>query len=77
MLCPKCNEEYSDPVYPHHVLRCGTIPENGEVESNSKDDDLNSKKKKELIVMADSLGLPVDERMTKQEMIDLIMESVN
>lgn len=69
MKCPKCNKEFSEPILPFHIERCGKkqVIENKE----KRIDQMN---KEELLKKATELEIVIEdvENTTKAQIIEMI-----
>lgn len=70
MKCPKCGKEFSEPVLPFHIERCGK--ENKAEKKETKK--IEKMTKEELLVKAKELEIVIEdtEKTTKAQLIELI-----
>lgn len=70
MKCPKCNQEFSEPILPFHIARC----EEGKKEEKSKPKKIEQMNKEELLEKAQQLEIVIEnvENTTKAQIIELI-----
>ena len=69
MNCPVCKKEFSEPVLPLHIARCGKAVEN----KTKKIEQMN---KEELLAKANELQIIIEnaEEVTKAQIIEMIKE---
>lgn len=70
MKCPKCNKEFSEPILPFHIERCG---KQKKVEE-SKPKKLEQMNKDELLAKAKELEIIIEntEAVTKAQILEMI-----
>lgn len=70
MKCPNCNQEFSEPVLPFHIERCGR----GKKAVENKEKRLEQMNKEELLKKATELEIVIEdiENTTKAQIIELI-----
>lgn len=67
MKCPKCGKEFSEPILPFHIERCGKENKPKKIEQMNKEDLLA--KAKELEIKVEDI-----ENTTKAQIIEMIKE---
>lgn len=70
MKCPKCGKEFSEPILPLHIERCGKSKKT-EGEKNKKFEQMN---KEELLTKANELGIIIEDinGTNKAQIIEMI-----
>lgn len=70
MKCPKCGKEFSEPILPFHIERCG---KQKKVEDN-KNKKIEQMNKEELLAKAKELEIVIEdtESTTKAQLIEMI-----
>ena len=70
MKCPKCGKEFSEPILPFHIERCG---KQKKVEDN-KNKKIEQMNKEELLAKAKELEIVIEdtENTTKAQIIEMI-----
>ena len=70
MKCPKCGKEFSEPIFPFHIERCGKANK----KEGSKVKKIEQMNKEELLAKAKDLGIAIEnaETITKAQLIELI-----
>lgn len=70
MKCPKCSKEFSEPILPLHIERCG---KEKKVEEN-KNKKIEQMNKEELLAKAKELEIVIEntENTTKAQIIEMI-----
>ena len=70
MICPKCGKEFSEPILPFHIERCGK-EKKVEESKNKKIEQMN---KEELLSKAKELEIVIEniENTTKAQIIEMI-----
>ncbi len=70
MKCPKCGKEFSEPILPFHIERCG---KQKKVEEN-KNKKIEQMNKEELLSKAKELEIVIEdtENTTKAQIIEMI-----
>ena len=69
MKCPKCGQEFSEPVLPFHIERCGK-----KEKSENKSKKIEQMNKEELLAKAKELEIVIEdiENITKAQIVELI-----
>lgn len=72
MICPKCGKEFSEPILPFHIERCGKETKREEV----KEKKIEQMTKNELIAKATELEITIENigNTTKEQIIEMIKE---
>lgn len=72
MICPKCGKEFSEPILPFHIERCGKETKSEEV----KEKKIEQMTKNELIAKAAELEITIENigNTTKEQIIEMIKE---
>lgn len=70
MKCPKCGEEFSEPILPLHMKRC----KKEESKQTPQEKKLDKMNKEELLVKAKELEIVIEdeEKTTKAQIIEMI-----
>lgn len=70
MICAKCSKEFSEPILPFHVERCGKETKKEEV----KEKKIERMNKEELIAKAKELEIKIEnaETITKAQILEKI-----
>ena len=74
MICPKCGKEFSEPILPFHVERCGKETKKEEVKEEVKEKKIEQMNKEELIAKAKELEIVIEnpETITKAQILEMI-----
>ena len=72
MICPKCGKEFSEPILPFHIERCGKETKSEEVKAKK----IEQMTKNELIAKATELEITIENigNTTKEQIIEMIKE---
>lgn len=72
MICPKCGKEFSEPILPFHIERCGKEIKSEEVKVKK----IEQMTKNELIAKAAELEITIENigNTTKEQIIEMIKE---
>lgn len=70
MKCPKCGKEFSEPILPFHMERCGKLQKVEEPKAKK----IEQMNKEELLSKASELGIVIEnaETITKAQIIEMI-----
>lgn len=70
MKCLKCGKEFSEPVMPFHIERCGK----GKAKETPQEKKIDKMNKEELLAKAQELEIVIEnvEKTTKEQIIEMI-----